>query len=745
MGRIIAYFMHETERYAAETRMKDFEVTDSYIIGEIDPVDIPALQAAGLIIETLPEQPQVETPGRDWEVLPGVRPRALAETRRRGLAEAPLDLTKPNFYLVQLAGPILEQWRDRLTALQVNLLEYIPRNNYTVKLTPEQVRAVSALPFVQAVRLYGPQDTGQLREATRGLAPPPGQKMLTYEARLHQPVDLPAVLSWLQGKGVTIAGASGRKIRFYLGENDPLAEEFAGLPEVAVMEEYVPPKLHNDVARALLGIDQGSGGGSPTAVIPQTGKGQIVGVADTGLDDSHPDFQGRILGLVALGRPNDATDPHGHGTHVAGSILGSGTASGGTLHGTAPESQLFFQSLLDAAGGLGGLPLDLGDLFEEAYQAGARIHNNSWGAGTSSKYTSNSFEVDDFVARRRDMLIVLSAGNDGQAALRLHSQTGYVDWLTIDSPASSKNALTVGASRSNRTTGGYTALTYGQAWPGDFPDAPIAGENVSGNPEGLAGFSSRGPCDDRRIKPDVVAPGTDIASAKSSRAPLRNYWGPYPGNSRYAFLGGTSMAAPLVAGCAALVRQYYVEDCQHPPSAALLRATLINSTRCLTALDALADHSQLPNFHQGFGSVHMPWAFPNLSEPNLDLAFLDTWQDSSRQFTRNGQRFRFQFSCAGGARLRLCLAWTDLPARALQNNLDLFLQHLPSSQKWVGNADLPAKLTATDPDNNVEIVRLENPPAGDYLIQISANNLLKGPQDFALVVSGELTSPLTQV
>ena len=140
----------------------------------------------------------------------------------------------------------------------------------------------------------------------------------------------------------------------------------------------------------------------------------------------------------------------------------------------------------------------------------------------------------------------------------------------------------------------------------------------------------------------------------------------------------------------------------------------------------------------------MPWAFPNPSEPNLKLAFLDNWQDQSQQFTINGQRFRFQFSCTGGARLRLCLAWTDLPARALQNSLDLFLQHLPSIQKWVGNADLPGKLTVTDPDNNVEIVRLENPPAGDYLIQISASNLLKGPQDFALVVSGEVT-PLRPV
>jgi serine protease AprX len=748
--RVIAHFMHEHERDMAQQVMTDAQVAEGYLVGEVAEAQIPSLEAAGLIVETLDEEVPLETPGRDWEVLPGVERPGAQRGIRGGLEpvglEATIDASGPNFYLIQLKGPLMETWRKQLDGLGVELLEYIPYNAYTARLTVEQVAAVTALDFVRRLRLYTATDTGLPAAATRDLTPAAGEEEIgTYDARLHRAEDLPGVLEWLDENNVEVVGSSGRKVRLRLPLDDLLLDELAGLPEVASLEEFVPPQLHNDVARVLLGIDHppaGPEGPDPAVNLLQTGEGQIVAVADTGLDEEHPDFAGCIVGIVALGRPGDASDPHGHGTHVAGSVLGRGTASGERIRGTAPRASLFFQSVLDASGGLGGLPLDLGDLFEEAYQTGARIHNNSWGAATESAYTFNSIEVDEFIARRRDMLVIISAGNEGQASDRFHTPPGFVDWLSIGSPASSKNALTVGASRSSRTTGGFSELRYHQAFS-RFPDPPIGEERVSGNPQGMAAFSSRGPCDDRRIKPDVVAPGTDIVSARSAAAPLRHFWGAYEGNSRYAYMGGTSMAAPLVAGCAALVREYYVNSRDHQPSAALLKATLINSTHRLTAEDALADHDLVPNFHQGFGCVYMPWAIPNPAEPDLQLEFVDGWQDPELQLDRNGQRLRFGFRARAGRPLRLCLTWTDLPARSLQNNLNLFVQ-LPTRTKITGNPDLPAKLTATDRDNNVEIVRLEAPPEGEYLVQITASNLLRGPQDFALVVTGDLETPLTR-
>jgi hypothetical protein len=345
------------------------------------------------------------------------------------------------------------------------------------------------------------------------------------------------------------------------------------------------------------------------------------------------------------------------------------------------------------------------------------------------------------------MLILIAAGNEGTAAAPQKTPPGYVGWVSLSSPGTAKNALTVGASRSDRSSGGYSKLTYGAAWPIDFPDPPIANSQVSSDPEAMAGFSSRGPCDDQRIKPDVVAPGTDIASMKSALAPLSHFWGPVPGQPKYAFDGGTSMATPLAAGCAALVRQYYEESRGAKPSSALLKATLINSTRQLTAQDSVADHPKLPNFHQGFGRIDMRRAIPNKSDPDLVLEFFDNWQDNASHFVRTGQRAQFSFSIEAGYSLRICMTYTDVAARSLQNNLNLFLLRVASNLKWLGNEDLPMSLGIPDPTNNVEVIRIEDPDPGEYLVQVSASNLLQTDpgQDFALVVTGKGLTPLKKV
>lgn len=736
---VVAHFMHEQERAAAVALMADAEQTDSFLMGDVDENTIALLRENGLIVQVLEDTP----PEPVDELIASVR---NTTAPRAAIDSATVDPSLvTDVFTVQLSGPLLAIWRDALNNIGVQLLEAIGPYRYTARFEPDLAGTVRNLSFVRKVRPYS--STIALPTLIEEMAAPPPSgsvpQMLTYDIRLHEASDVDTVLPWLLEHNVAISGSSGRKIRVHLFESSEALRDISVLPGVSAVEEYVPPELFNDRARVLVGIDTFS---SPaTTQIAESGRGQTVAVADTGIDENHPDFQNRIIGISALGRTNDYSDPNGHGTHVAGSVLGDGNASGGDIKGTAPEAQLFFQSVMDRFGRLGGLPLDLNDLFNEAYLNGARIHNNSWGAATNSRYTFNSIETDEFVDQHRDMLIVISAGNEGHSHHPKHTAKGFVDWLSVGAPATSKNALTVGASRSDRTQGGYSSLSWGQAWPGDFSDPPIASEKISGDPQALAAFSSRGPCDDRRIKPDVVAPGTDIVSTKSSRAPLSNFWGAFPGhNARYAYNGGTSMAAPIVAGCAALVRQHYEDRQTHQPSAALVKATLINGTRWLTAQDSTADFGASPNFHQGFGCIHMPWTLPNVAEPSLGLEFVDTWNDPGLQLVVTGNRVRYRIKSGNARELRFCLAWTDAPARALQNNLNLFVEFESTRQKWLGNADLPMRFNIPDPENNVEIIRIENPPAGDFIVQVTAQNLLStSGQDFALVVTGDLQSGLS--
>lgn len=751
--RVIAHGMHEAEISLARNTMSKARATAAFVVGEASDAQIEALKQGGLVVQVLSEidggagaPARPETPGRGAMPLPDQLRSLAFSAPMAPIVAADVDLTRPNVYLVQIDGPLLSDYTQRLEALGVKLMQSYRDGFYSAFLSAPQVSAVGALDFVASVGLYDTAPSGPpAGGAPVAMAPMPpsatGLRMITYDVRLHKAEDLDEVLDWLKAHNVNVAGSARRKVRIYLLEGSPLLSELANLPAVQSCEEYVAPKLFNDRARELLKVSDATG-----QSLPFDGSGQIVAVADTGIDDQHPDFAGRINAKIALGRPGTTDDPHGHGTHVTGSILGDGSASNGAFKGMAPAAKVYFQSLLDSSDGLGGLPLDLADLFEPAYQAGARIHNNSWGAATASTYTLNSIEVDEFVSNRREMLVVIAAGNEGQAATRNNTPQGVVDWLSIGAPATAKNALTVGASRSDRTTGGYSQYKWGKAWPNSYPHAPIADELVSGNPEAMAAFSSRGPSDDRRIKPDVVAPGTDIVSTKSAIAAPTHFWGIHT-NSQYAYMGGTSMATPLVSGCAALVRQYYVDKANHEPSAALLRATLVNGARWLGGTDANASNPTgvMPagNFDQGFGAVYMDTTLPHPGNPKLALAFIDNWQAPGDHFTATGARKRYMVQVTGGTMLRICLAYTDAPGRSLQNNLNLFVQ-MPDNQKMFGNQQLRNSLNIPDVDNNVEVLRIANPQPGAYLIQISAVNLLHAPQDFALAVSGEFAPPTLQ-
>ncbi|MCL5257268.1 MAG: S8 family serine peptidase [Chloroflexi bacterium] len=476
------------------------------------------------------------------------------------------------------------------------------------------------------------------------------------------------------------------------------------------------------------------------------GSGQIVGVADTGLDNGdtatiNPDFRGRVQGY-AWARSNDWSDLNGHGTHVAGTIAGNGVNSGSnpathsysqSFAGVAPEAKLVMQSVGGASGAL-TLPSDLNSLFQQAYTAGARIHSDSWGGGTAGEYDSYAVDVDQFIWNHPDMSIVFAAGNGGTDANR----DGVIDNGSISPPATAKNAITVGASESNRPPksglGGYTNYTWGSAWPSLFPVAPVSKDYVSDNPGGIAAFSSRGPTKDKRTKPDIVAPGTNIISDRSSEG--GKGWGAY--NSNYVFDGGTSMATPIVAGAAALVREYYVERTSDTdPSAALIKATLLDGAKDLSpgqyGTGSTQEMGPSPNNVEGWGLLNLKKV---LGAGPSKLAFAD---NKTGLATGGTTSYSVQITNTS-VPLRIMLVWSDYPgaasaAKALVNDLDLTISNPKGKIIW-GN-----RVNGGDRTNNVEGVKIGQPIAGTYTLTVKGYNVPKGGQQpFALVANGGIST-----
>jgi subtilisin family serine protease len=273
----------------------------------------------------------------------------------------------------------------------------------------------------------------------------------------------------------------------------------------------------------------------------------------------------------------------------------------------------------------------------DAVRAGAKIGSNSWGDDTQGRYDISAAEFDELV-RDADALTLgdqpyileFSAGNAGPAS------------QTMDSPAVGKNVIATGASQNDRA---------GLFIYEDGPDA-------------MADFSSRGPAEDGRIKPDLVAPGTWIASLQSESASSDNAW--LPIDNYYQFQGGTSQAGPHVSGAAAVFVQYYRSlHTNATPSPALVKAALINSA---VDMDDFAGTAAIPNGDEGWGRVDLTRIIgsPRRYEFDDQTILLSTGQTNERH----------AFVSSSAEPLKITLTYTDVPGfpgaiPALVNDLDL--------------------------------------------------------------------------
>lgn len=330
------------------------------------------------------------------------------------------------------------------------------------------------------------------------------------------------------------------------------------------------------------------------------GSGEIISIADTGIDLTscyfrdpdedvalYPEVNPRhrkILsfacgvsnGAIPARRMSAATlallagrtgsEVADHGSHVAGSAAGfAGVGASdeqNDYNGAAPGARLFIQKLGCDASGSGGangaangagkndlpLPSDITELLSIAYDASARVSSNSWGfAAPAQTYTAVERLVDRFAYTHDDMLILFAAGNDPATGLY--------------SPGRTKNVLTVGAHLNS-----------------------LAEEQQNT----VAPFSAFGPTYDARRKPELLGPGASVYSAAA---------GALEGSCGVAAKSGTSMSTALVAGGAALVRQFVRERLgMAAPSASLIKAMLVHSSVVIP---------MSPRDRQGYGRLDL--------------------------------------------------------------------------------------------------------------------------------------------
>jgi subtilisin family serine protease len=308
-------------------------------------------------------------------------------------------------------------------------------------------------------------------------------------------------------------------------------------------------------------------------------------------------------------------------------------------------------------------------------------------------YTSASEDVDEYAWNNPDFLILFSAGNDGKDL----DGDGVVDLYSMGAPATAKNCLTVGASEGDRPSGAGCDNNWSHPRPNDYSAYPISFDHVSDDPGGMAAFSSRGPVLDGRYKPDLVAPGTNILSTRSS-VTTKTGWGKY--DSSYMWMGGTSMSTPLSAGAAALMREYLIKQKGFPnPSAALIKAALLNSAEDISpgqygtgAFREIPDQPA-PNNVEGWGRLNLA----NGVYPVSPFDILYYYEEGSDSLSAGGFREYTVRVSDSGSPLKINLVWTDYPGSpsaqgGLVNDLDLQVTDPSSRIHYCDNASQKSAL-----------------------------------------------------
>lgn len=616
---------------------------------------------------------------------------ATAELRDR-LDDVTPRFTDNRHLLLQLDGPITASRRAALEGLGVQLDEYVPHFAYVARLGGVARADLRALGFVIWVGDYSDDwkidrsfGTRELADADRRQLAAAGlvTARVTFFAGIDREQALGDLATLTGLRHATVhectAIAGGTVITMTLRASD--VADLADLAAVQFVEEAPEFTLRNSTVRWQVQAPYIAS--TPFYDNGLHGESQVIGLIDSKVDPLHCSF----LDIVEPIGPNHRkilayNGPRGadyHGTAVATTALGD-DGYNSDRRGVAYESKLVFSPVPTYT------EADVYSSFVTAHYQGARIHSNSWGDDSTTAYNALCRGIDAFAWDFEESLVVW----------------GVTNTPTLKNPENAKNLLAVGASEL------------------------YSGSHCTGG---------SGPTDDGRLKPEVLAPGCGVNTAVAVT------------DCDTDFMSGTSIAAAATSGAAALVRQYYtrghypsgypIADDSFLPSAALIKATLINS-----ATDTM-DGEAIPNPGQGWGRVVASDScyFPGDGE---SLVVLDDERRADGLVTNDYREYAVQVTAATD--MRITLAWTDAPASAATgsgpaavNDLDLSVM-APDGTWYLGNVFANGVSVAGgwwDYDNNVEQVHLAATP-GIYVIRVAAPAVNWDAQGFAIIATGKL-------
>lgn len=443
---------------------------------------------------------------------------------------------------------------------------------------------------------------------------------------------------------------------------------------------------------------------------------------------THQELSGRI------NQVDGATSQSDHSTHVAGTMIAAGvdaSAIGMAYQANLKAYEWTNDNAEMAAAAAGGM-----EISNHSYGYSRGFTWNS-GAGVwqwygdifidtmedylFGFYSADASTTDSIAYVAPYYLIVKSAGNDrtdGPGSTESHyywdgsgwvqstatrdKDGGVLGYDCIGTVGSAKNILTVGAV--------HEVSNY-------FSPTEVV----------MSSFSSWGPVDDGRIKPDIVAKGVDVYSSLASN------------NSAYASYNGTSMASPNAAGTLALLQQHY----QNTHSGSSMRSATLKALALHTADEAGSDTG--PDYKFGWGLLNAKTAAQLITEDNAQNVIDELVLNNGNTYTRN-------ITADGSGPLKVTVVWTDPPGIPpspaldpsdvmLVNDLDLRITKNGSTwYPWSLDRENPTAAATSSAENNidnVEQVYIANPEAASYTITVDHDGTLtNGSQAFSLVISG---------